>query len=160
MENIIYLEDMVLGEEYEAGSYRFAQDDMIAFSRKYDPQPHHIDPAAAQKAFTNGLVASGWHICAVWMKLMINNRFQAAMDAPGAPRSAGHGSPGFLDLKWFEPVRPGNTVTFRGKSVEKVELKSRRDIGIIRSRNEAWLDNGKLAMTFTGQGLIGRKPIS
>ena len=160
MNDIIYFEDMMLGEEFESGSYLFEQEDMIAFARKYDPQPQHIDPVAARETYTKGLVASGWHICAVWMKLMINNRLQAMKENPDAPRTAGHGSPGFLDLKWFEPVRPGNTVTFRSKNIEKVELKSRQDIGIIRTRNEAWLDSGKLAMTFTGQGLIGRRPAS
>lgn len=160
MENTIYFEDMELGQEIDVGSYLFEQDDMISFSRKYDPQPQHIDPFAAVDTYANGLIASGWHLCAVWMKLMINNRIQALKDDPEAPRVAGHGSPGFRDLKWFEPVRPGNLVTYRAQSVEKVDLKSRQDIGIIRSRNEAWIDNGKLAMTFTGQGLIGRRPTS
>ncbi len=158
MEDVIYLEDMELGSEWEVGSYCFEEHDIIAFAMKYDPQPAHTDPIAARDTHYGGLVASGFHICAIWMKLMIANRIEAAKKDPDAPRPAGHGSPGFRDLKWFEPVRPGNVVTYRSQATEKVELKSRQDIGIIRNRNEAWLDNGKLAMTFTGQGLIGRRP--
>ncbi len=158
MNNIIYFEDMELGAELDVGSYRFEQDDMISFARKYDPQPQHIDPVAALDTYAGGLVASGWHLCAVWMKLMITNRMRAMDEDPAAPRPAGHGSPGFRDLEWFGFVRPGNLVTYRSESTEKVELKSRQDIGIVRSRNEARLEDGTLVMSFTGQGLIGRRP--
>ena len=160
MSKLIYLEDMMLNEETVVGTHRFEQEAMIAFAEKYDPQTQHVDPIAAKETYVGELVASYWYVCAIWMKLMISNRMETAQKDPSAPRPAGHGSPGFLDMKWLEPVRPGDVVTYRSVSTEKIELKSRQDIGIIRSRNEAWIDSGKLALTFTGQGLIGRKPQS
>ncbi len=160
MTHLIYLEDMELNEERVVGTHRFEQEAMIAFAKKYDPQPQHVDPVAAQDTYVGELVASYWYVSAIWMRLMITSRMEAMRKDPNGPQLAGHGSPGFLDMKWLEPVRPGDVVTYRSISTEKVELKSRQDIGIIRSRNEAWIDNGKLALTFIGQGLIGRKPQS
>ena len=160
MADLIYLEDMELNREYVVGSHRFEEEAMIAFAKKYDPQPQHVDPVAAKDTYVGELIASYWYVTAIWMRLMITSRMDEMRKDPDTPRPVGHGSPGFLDLKWLEPVRPGDVVTFRSVSTEKIELKSRQDIGIIRSRNDAWLDSGKLALTFIGQGLIGRRPQS
>lgn len=148
-------EDIELGVTADLGAYTFLEDDMIRFSKAYDPQPFHIDPEAAKASFYGGIIASGWHVCAVWMKLMISHGQKRA--AQGIT-SRGGVSPGFLDLRWLKPTRAGMTLHYSSTTHEKIELKSRKDVGLIRSLNKAVDDNGDPVMTFTGQGFVQRRP--
>jgi acyl dehydratase len=153
---MIYFEDLPLGIKTDLGTYTFTEDDIIKFASRWDPQPFHTDPAAAQDSIFGGLVASGWHVCAIWMKLMVANR-QRHLEKM-KQRVAGGVSPGFRDLKWLAPVRPGDTLHYYSTNTEKVELKSRPAFGILRSHNEAINQDGVSVMTFTGQGFMGRRP--
>lgn len=154
-----WFEDIPLGVTSELGAYTFTQDAIIAFARKYDPQPFHIDPVAAVASHFGGIVASGWHTSAVWMKLMVRSRTGVAEtpDADGGVPPAGGPSPGFLDMRWPAPVRAGDTIRYTTTTLEKVDLKSRPTIGLIRSRNEAYNQHGETVMHFIGQGLIQRR---
>lgn len=129
---------------------------MIRFSREFDPQPFHIDPEAAKSSFYGGIIASGWHVCAIWMKLMIAHSQKRA--AEGGPVGRSGVSPGFLDLRWLKPTRPGMTLHYDTTTHEKIELKSRKDIGLMRSLNIAVDDNGETVMSFVGQGFVERRP--
>ena len=153
----MWFEDFVIGSRMELGSYTFEADDIIRFATKYDPQPFHIDPEAAESGPFGGLVASGWHTASVWMKLMIGYRSNEPRD-PDDDSPSGGPSPGILDLRWPLPVRVGDTVTYRAECVEKVELRSRPDWGIIRHRNEGFNQRGEMVFHFIGQGLMPRKP--
>jgi len=157
-----WFEDIEIGRVVELGSHNFSTEDIIRFAKKYDPQPFHTDPEAAKDTHFGGLVAAGWHIAAVWMKLMIGARSSMpeveetpAPDGRTAPR--GGPSPGFFDLKWIKPVRAGDTITYRCTTTEKVDLKSRPYQGIIRSLNEGFNQEGILVFSFIGQGLIERR---
>lgn len=156
-----WFEDIELGARRELGSFAFTEDNIVAFARAYDPQPFHVDPEAAKRSPYGGLIASGWHIAAIWMKLMMASRAgepETSEPAPdGRPAPSGGPSPGFLDLKWLKPVRPGDTISFSSTTVEKVDLKSRPAMGIMRSRNEGVNQNGELVFSFIGQGLIERR---
>jgi acyl dehydratase len=148
-----YFEDVEIGSKRVAGSYTFTQDEIVRFAKKYDPQPFHIDPKAAKNGPFGGLVASGWHAVSVWMKLTIANR----NTGDGHTLRAGV-SPGFEDLRWLKPVRPGTTLIYASEVTEKVELKSRPQWGIVKSRNEARDESGELYMSFTGKGFVARRP--
>lgn len=150
-----WFEDIELGVKTDLGTYTFTEEAIIAFAAKWDPQPVHVDPVAAQNGPYGGLIASGWHVCAIWMKLMVASRINA--DRQGGQRAGV--SPGFLDLKWLAPVRPGDCLHYSTTTHEKIELKSRPDRGIIRSYNEAINQDGVRAMSFIGQGLIQRRPV-
>jgi acyl dehydratase len=157
-----WFEDVKIGETTELGSHTFTAEDIIRFAKKYDPQPFHTDPEAAKATHFGGLVAAGWHIAAIWMKLMIATRAAApveesspAPDGRTAPR--GGPSPGFLDLKWLKPVRAGDTISYRTTTTERVNLKSRPYQGIVRNFNEGFNQNGELVFSFIGQGLIERR---
>lgn len=157
-----WFEDIEIGTISELGSHTFTREDIIAFAEKYDPQPFHLDEEAAKQTHFGGLVASGWHTAAVWMKLMIESRRGApeaeVPPAPdGRPAPKGGPSPGFLNLKWLKPVRAGDTIFFRSTVAEKIDLKSRPMLGIVRSRNEGFNEQGELVFTFLGQGLIERR---
>jgi acyl dehydratase len=152
----MYFEDIELGVRTELGSYTFTEAEMIRFSRAYDPQSFHIDPVAAQDSFYGGIIASGWHVCAVWMKLMVANSQRQAAANPDAPR--GGVSPGFLKLRWIKPTRPGMTLHYSTTTHEKIELKSRPTLGLVRSLNGAVDDDGDPVMSFIGQGFVPRRP--
>ncbi len=81
---VMWFEDFPLGKKIVLGSYTFTEENILAFAQKYDPQPFHVDKAAAEQSIYGGLIASGWHTAAVWMKLMIASR-RAAVAAGAEP---------------------------------------------------------------------------
>ena len=81
-----YFEDVRVGETAVLGSSTVSEAEMLAFARKYDPQPFHTDPEAAKTSFFGGLIASGWHTCAIMMRISV--------EAMQREQAAGAGSPG------------------------------------------------------------------
>ena len=152
-----YWEDLEIGTRRELGSYTFTQDEIIAFARKYDPQPFHVDPVAAEQSMFGGIVASGWHTAAIWMKLAIDGRTRDKASGRAGPMRSGV-SPGFEDMKWLKPVRPGMTLTYSSQITGKTELRSRPELGLVKSRNEARDESGELVMSFVGKSFIQRRP--
>ena len=153
--NPLYWEDVAVGTRRDLGTYTFTAEEIIRFARKYDPQSFHVDPEAAKHSIFGGLIASGWHTAAVWMKLAIADRERSAGTAP--PMRAGV-SPGFEDMKWLKPVRAGMTVRFSSEITGKKELASRPDMGLVLSRNKGHDENGDLVFQFTGKGFVQRRP--
>jgi acyl dehydratase len=152
----IYFEDIEIGARRELGNYTFTEEEIIAFAKKYDPQVFHLDPEAAKSSIFGGLIASGWHTAAIWMKLSLAARER---EAAGGARTLRAGvSPGFTDLQWLKPVRPGMRLTFSSEVTAKTELKSRPNLGIVESRNQAHDENGTLVFSFLGKGFIERRP--
>jgi acyl dehydratase len=151
----MWFEDIEIGARRDLGSYTFSEAEMIAFAKKYDPQPIHIDPEAAKKSIFGGLIASGWLTASIWMKLAVANR----MTETGDKKLNRSGiSPGFENLKWLKPVRPGMTLFYSSEVVEKVDLKSRPALGLVKSLNEARDANSELFMSFIGKGFVMKKP--
>lgn len=146
----LYWEDFSSGEVVEIGRHTFTQEEIIAFATQFDPQPFHTDPDAARSTFYGGLIASGWHTCAVGMRLMV----QAYIG-----RAASAGSPGVDSIRWLGPVRPGDTITYRRVIVETRPSGSRPGIGLVRSRSEALNQRGEIVMTMDGWGMFRRRPV-
>ena len=144
-----YFEEVELGETIETGRRTLEPDEIIAFAEKFDPQPFHTDPEAAKQSFFGGLIASGWHTAAVMMRLQVE-----AMEV----NMAGLGSPGFDDLRWLKPVRPGDTIRVRLTCVEKTPSRSRADIGSCRFKTEVLNQNDEVVMTVTQIGIFPRRP--
>lgn len=152
----MWFEDMMLGNRIVLGSYTFTEANIVAFARQYDPQPFHIDKAAAEASMYGGLIASGWHTAAVWMKLMIASRREAI--AAGAQSVQDNFvSPGVREIKWLRPVRPGTTLTYTNESVAKLDWPSRPNFGLIEGMNEARDDAGALYYSFINRVLIARR---
>ena len=152
---MIYFEDLKVGAETEFGSYEVTREEVLEFARKYDPQPFHIDPEAAKHSMFGGLIASGWHTAAVWMKLAIAERERSAGTSPILRAGV---SPGFEDMKWLKPVRPGMTIRFSSEITGKKELASRPELGLVLSRNKGHDEDGDLVFRFTGKGFVQRRP--
>jgi acyl dehydratase len=153
---MLWFEDIAIGTKRDLGTYTFTADEIIAFAKKYDPQIFHIDPEAAKKTMFGGLIASGWHTAAIWMKLAIADRERARREGQTLGRSGV--SPGFEDMRWIKPVRPGMTLRYASETIEKIELKSRKDVGLVKTRNEATDENGERVFSFIGKGFVQRRP--
>lgn len=143
-----YWEDFKVGEVEQIGGKRVDKDEIIAFARQYDPQPFHIDEAAAKQSMYGGLIASGWHTCAMVMRMMCDAYML---------RSASVGSPGIDNLKWLKPVRPGDTINARRTTLETRESKSKPDIGIVNNLWEVFNQDGEMVMTMQGYGMFRRR---
>jgi len=149
MNRMLYWEDFRPGETDEIGRHTFTEAEIVAFGRQFDPQPFHTDPEAAKASFYGGVIASGWHTCAVGMRLMVEHYIG---------RAASAGSPGVDNIRWLAPVRPGDTITYRRLILEARPSGSKPGLGLVRSRSEALNQRGETVMTMEGWGLFRRRP--
>ena len=154
----MWFEDVPLGEKITIGSYNFTEENIIAFARKYDPQPFHLDKEAAARSPYRGLIASGWHTSAVWMKLMIAHR-RSRLAAGEEDTQANYVSPGVREIRWLKPVRPGMTVTYTNESFAKLDWPSLPQYGLIEGHNEAFVQDGTLVYSFINRVLIAKRPV-
>ncbi|MBI5570407.1 MAG: MaoC family dehydratase [Desulfomonile tiedjei] len=140
-----YFEDYVAGEVLEFGCVTLDEADMIAFARRFDPQPFHTDPAAAKKSVYGGLIASGWYTASQAMRLLVDHFVS---------REASLGSPGVDELRWLKPVRPGDTLSLRVTVLDAQRSQSKPDQGSIRVFAEARNQHGEVVMTMKSVGFI------
>jgi len=153
----MWFEDIPLHVKVTLGSYTFTEENIIGFAKRYDPQPFHVDAEAAARSPYGGLIASGWHTAAVWMKLMLEHR--RARIAAGEERTQdNYVSPGVRELRWLKPVRPGTTLTYTNEIFAKSEWKTRPQFGLIEGMNEARDERGELYYSFINRVLIAKKP--
>jgi acyl dehydratase len=157
-----WFEDFNVGYLVDLGAHHFKREEMIAFAEKYEPRTFYIDESAAKAGPFGELVACRMYITAVWMKLLTRKRFEI----PSYPDKNGRLpqqpiSPGFREMKFPQVIRPGDSIRFSTRPIEKVDLKSRPDWGLIRSYNEGVNGNDELVLSFIGQELVQRMlPIS
>ncbi|MGD9953634.1 MAG: MaoC family dehydratase [Burkholderiales bacterium] len=145
----LYWEDFKVGQTVEMGSHTFTEAEIIEFARQFDPQPFHTDPVAAKRSAFGGLIASGWHTCAVCMRLNCESYIN---------RTVSLGSPGLDNIRWHKPVRPGDTITYRRTVLQSRASQSRPGVGLLLSRTEAFNQAGDLVMSMEGWGMFGRRP--
>ena len=122
----------------------------------YDPQPFHIDEVAAAESHFGGLIASGWQVAAVWMKLNVAHQRSLADEARagGRPSAEVGPSPGFRNMVWARPVRPGDSLAYWTTVTDKKASASRPGWGIVAIRNEAFDDqSGAKAFSFRRSGV-------
>lgn len=115
-------EDFVPGATATYGGVTLSAEDIIAFAREYDPQPMHTDPEAARESFVGGLIASGWHTCAVSMRMFYENVLAG---------SSSMGSPGVEEGSWVQPVLPGDTLRIRQRIADTRPSRSRPEMGLV-----------------------------
>ena len=146
--HVRYWEDFKVGEVEKIVAKRVDKEEVVAFATQYDPQPFHVDEAAAKQSMYGGLIASGWHTCAMVMRMMCDAYML---------QSASMGSPGIDNLKWLKPVRPGDTITARRTTLETRASKSKPDIGIVNNLWEVFNQDGELVMSMQGYGMFRRR---
>lgn len=122
-----YFEDYQEGRIERFGAYEVKREDVIDFAAKFDPQPFHLDDAAAAANPIFGrLAASGWHSCAMVMRMLIDHWTKNGYFSLGGT--------GVDELRWLKPVYPGDTLSIEAEILSKSIPKSRSDIGFVNFR--------------------------
>ena len=143
-----YWEDFAVGEITELGTVEVSREEIVEFAQRYDPQPFHLDEAAAEDGPYGGLIASGWHTAALFMGTFVRT---ILLDA------ASMGSPGVEELRWTAPVRPGDRLTGR-VTVTATEPSSKRpDRGTVFTTSEVLNQDGTVVMTMKARGFFRRR---
>jgi acyl dehydratase len=155
-----FFEDIRIGQKSEIGRHTFTAEEIKRFAARYDPQPFHLDEAAARRSHFGALCASGWHTAAVCMRMLVarKDRIVAELAARGEPIATWGPSPGFRELKWLKPVYVGDTITYATEPIEKRESKSRPGWGLLFSRNTGTNQRGEVVYSFIGSAFIERRP--
>jgi len=138
----LYIDDLHVGQTFVTGSVTVTADAIKAFAREYDPQPFHLDEAAARDSLFGGLAASGWHTAALSMRLMVDG-------LPFAGGLVGVGG----ETTWPRPTRPGDTLTVHVEVLEIIPSKSRPERGIVRTRHETRNQHGE-AVQISHLGIV------
>lgn len=120
-------EDFPIGFTVPLGPCTVTREETVAFAREFDPLPFHLDETAGAASMLGGLSTSGWHTCALMMRMM----FDAFLEG-----STSQGSPGVDFVNWLRPVRPGDTLSGTMTVVDARLSKSRPELGIAKLRNE------------------------
>ncbi|MEL6745119.1 MAG: MaoC family dehydratase [Pseudomonadota bacterium] len=143
--DLLTFEDFPAGKEYPLGPVTVEAQDIIDFATEFDPQPFHVDPDSQQAAQVGGLIASGWHSCALLMRMMCDSYLL---------RSASDGSSGLDEVRWLKPVRPGDTLSGTSTVVSSRISKSNPKRGIIVFRYEVQNQHGDVVMEVSGSGMV------
>jgi len=143
-----YFEDVRVGETDVLGSHTVTEAEIVAFATQYDPQPFHVDPAAARATIFGGLIASGWHTCAIMMRLSV--------EAARRSQAVTTGSPGVDSCRWLKPVRPGDTLRGRAEVIETRPSRS-KPIGFVKSRVEMLNQRGEIVLSLVGVAMYCRR---
>jgi acyl dehydratase len=149
MKEYWYFEDFEPGQDIDLGTRTVTEDEIVAFARAYDPQPFHVDHDAAAQSIYGGVIASGWHTCAMMMRLVVDGLLG---------RSSSMGSPGLEGVRWLAPVRAGDTLNVRYRTVQVKASASKPDRGVVWSMWVAVNQHGETVCTIEGMGMFARRP--
>ena len=140
-----YFEDVIVGTRMEFGSKTVSKEEIIEFATKYDPQPFHIDEEAAKDSPYGGLIASGWHTAGMAMRLLVDNMIDD---------TAGLGSPGWNNLRWHIPVRPGDTLRVVTEFRDKKRSASKPMMGTVFGYMEVFNQKDEVVMSVETIGMV------
>lgn len=144
----IHFEDFVVGSVKTLPSRVVTREEIIAFASEFDPQPMHLDEDAAKRSMLGGLSASGWHTCAIMMRILCDNLIL---------NSTSMGAPCVDEVKWLKPVRPGDALSLNVFVLGKSEPKSRPEMGFVQFRCEMLNQRGEVVLESTYPGMFGKK---
>jgi acyl dehydratase len=144
----LYLEDLHVGQRFSSGTHALDEDQVIAFASQFDPQPFHLDAAAAGAMFFGGLVASGWHTAAITMRLLVLG---------GVPVARGLIGVG-AELSWPRPTRPGDVLRVDSEVVEISPSRSRPDRGMVKVRSETRNQRDEVVQVLEARMIVPRRP--
>ncbi len=119
-----HFEDFFPGQKLAFGHYEVTKEEIIQFAREFDPQPQHLDEEMAQRSLLGGLAASGWHVCAMAMRMCVDGLFS---------KSEARGGAGVEECRWLKPVRPGDVLRLEVEVLE-TRAHSRRAAGFVTMR--------------------------
>ena len=141
-------EDFKPGHFATLGPRHVTREEIISFAAEYDPQPMHLDEEAGRRSLAGGLSGSGWHMCALAMRMQVDGIIG---------RSESLGGLGVDEVKWLAPLRPGDDLTLEVHVDDARVSKSRPDTGIVKVRAEMFNASGERLMTIVSNGLFRRR---
>ena len=144
-----YLEDFAAGQTFSSPRLRIDEKQIKSFAAQFDPQPFHLDEAAACDTLFAGLAASGWHTAALTMRLLVDSEFKPAGGLIGA---------GVEELRWPKAVRPGDELHLETEVLEVRASKSRLNEGLIKIRTTTLNQNDDPVQTFIANLIVPRRP--
>ena len=144
----LYLDDLTVGQRFVSGTHTMDAAEIQQFAARYDPQPFHMDDAAARGTLFGGLVASGWHTAGTTMRLIVNG---------GLPIAGGILGTGG-ELLWTKPVRPGDTLHVECEVLEVTPSRSKPDRGTAVIRCVTLNQDGEMVQSFTPKLVVPRRP--
>jgi acyl dehydratase len=148
MPDKFYLEDLSVGQRFTSPTLTVTEQAIKAFAAEFDPQPFHLDDAAAKKTFFGGLAASGWHTAAMTMRLLVEG---------GAPLAGGIIGGGG-EIAWPRPTRPGDVLHVEAEVMEIIPSRSKPDRGMVVMRSETRNQNGEAVQVSTMKLVVPRRP--
>ena len=143
----LYLDDLRVGQRFTSATYAIDADEIKTFARNFDPQPFHLDEEAAKDTFFGGLAASGWHVAAVTMKLLVG----------GAPRSPAAVVGAGGEIAWPKPTRPGDVLQVTSEVLEITPSRSRPNRGVVTMRSETRNQQGDVVQVLTAKLVVPRR---
>jgi acyl dehydratase len=141
-------------EDFESGAVTIygprlvTREEIVAFAAEFDPQPMHLDEAAASTTLLGGLGASGWQSCCLLMRMICDGFIL---------NSTSMGSPGVDEVRWLKPLRPGTNIRLRSTVTDKRESKSKPDMGLVKFFFEIIDDSDTPLTTLTTTLMFGRR---
>ena len=148
MSDRLYFEDVEIGQTHRFGRYEVTAEEIIDYARQFDPQPFHVDEEAARRRMFGGLIASGWHTGAMFIRMVCDHAIAGA---------ATTGAVGFDDLKWLKPVRPGDILSVETRIKEKIDSPSRHGVGTVKIEGRVLNQRDETVMTLTSLVLYRRR---
>jgi acyl dehydratase len=140
-----YWEDFPIGSSRAFGAMAVTREATLAFASEFDPQSFHLDDAAAERSLFGRLSASGWHSCAMAMRMMCDGYLL---------ESASLGSPGIDNLRWLKPVFPGDTLSMCTTVLDARPMKSRPGVGLVRTEWKMLNQHGEPVLSMDGWGMF------
>jgi acyl dehydratase len=145
---IDWFDDLALGMHFKGAEVQITESDIKRFAAEFDPQPMHLDEAAAEKTMFKGLAASGWHTAALAMNLAVQVRPFGPHPLIGL---------GVDELRWIMPVRPGDILHLEGEVISLTPSKTKPQ-GVALVKWTLYNQNGEAVYTFTPIGIVPRRP--
>ena len=143
-----YFEDYIEGDVHSFGSVEVAEDEIVSFGKRFDPQRIHTDPDAARLTPFGGIIASGWHTAGLMMRLYVDHYLSHVASLV---------SPGLDELRWHKPVRPGDRLSLRVTILKTAVSRSKPDRGAVTSQVEVYNQENELVMSLRVVNLILRR---
>jgi acyl dehydratase len=147
---LLYLDDLHLGQRFTSGAHGLDVGQIIAFASQFDPQPFHLDEAAAKGSLFGGLVASGWHTAAITMRLLVQSGLPIAGGLVGASG----------EISWPQATRPDDVLQVESEVLEITPSRSRPDRGKVKVRSETRNQRGEVVQILVSMLVVPRRPPS
>jgi acyl dehydratase len=145
--DLLYFDDLKGGDTYTSATHAVTAEDIHRFAAEFDPQPFHLDDAAARQTIFGGLAASGWHTAAITMRLLVTSGPRLANGILGVGG----------EIEWKTPTRPGDVLHVDSEVAELIPSRSRPDRGVVVMRSRTVNQNGDVVQTLTAKLMVARR---